>query len=134
MWFLFKPKQDGTGWEWVKKSILVPIHSTPTRNREFHKNSKINSKNSKNHYGFFSSQNGTGKAENERKKNIIVPIHSNTTRNREFQKIAKKFKRLKNSIMASFEGKTRRDRLRMREKKNCSCQFQANPKYRILKI
>ena len=87
----------------------------------------------KNHYGFFSSQNGTGKAENERKKNIIVPIHSNTTRNREFQKIAKKFKRLKNIIMASFEGKTRRDRLRMREKKNCSCEFQANPKYRILK-
>ena len=87
----------------------------------------------KNHYGFFSSHNGTGKAEIERKKNIIVTIHSNTTRNREFQKIAKKLKKLRNIFMASFQAKTGWDRLRMGEKKNRSHQFLGNPKYRIPK-
>ena len=53
---------------WEKK-ILVLIHSNPTRNRELQKNSKKIQKIKKHHYGFFSSQNGTGQAENERKKN-----------------------------------------------------------------
>ena len=34
-----------------------------------------------------------------------VPFRSYPTRNREFQKIAKKFKKLKNTIMASFQAK-----------------------------
>ena len=74
----------------------------------------------KNHYGFFSSQNGTGKTENETKKNILVPIHSNTTRNREFQKITKNCKKLKNIVMALFEPGMGSDRLRLREKRKLS--------------
>ena len=70
-------------------------------------NSKKIPKTKKNHYGFFSSQNGMGQAENERRKKIIVPIHSNPTRNREFQQNSKKKgKKLKNIIMASFQAKT----------------------------
>ena len=65
----FQPK---TGWErlrmWEKKNLVL-IHSNPTRNREFQKNSKKIEKIKKHQYSFFSSQNGTGEAENERKEN-----------------------------------------------------------------
>ena len=47
----------------------------------------------KHHYGFFSSQNGTGDAVNVRKK-IHVLIHSHSTRNMEFQKNSKKIKKI----------------------------------------
>ena len=43
-----------------KKKVIVPIHSNPTRNREFQKNSKEMQNIKKHHYGFISSQNGTG--------------------------------------------------------------------------
>ena len=49
-----------------KNKIIVPIYSNSTWNREFPKNSwKIK----KHYYDFFSSQNGTGEAENVRKRN-----------------------------------------------------------------
>ena len=57
-----------------EKKILILNHSYRTRKREFQKNSKKIKKIKKHHYGFFSSQNRTGQAENERKK--IVPISS----------------------------------------------------------
>ena len=53
---------------WEKK-ILVLIHSNPTRNREFQKNSKKIQKLKNHHYDFFPSQNGMKKAKDERKKN-----------------------------------------------------------------
>ena len=114
----FKPKWYGTGWEWYKKNVIIPIHSNSTRNKEFQKNIKKSQKILKNHYGHFSRQNVMGQAENEIKK-IIVPIHSNLTRNSEFQKNCKKYqkKKKKNITMASFQAKMRQDRLRMREKK-----------------
>ena len=77
----------------VRKKILVLIHSNPTQNREFRKNSKKIQKIKKHHYGFFSSQNGTGDAVNVRKK-IHVLIHSHSTRNMEFQKNSKKIKKI----------------------------------------
>ena len=63
--------QAKTGWERLRmrgKKIIVSIHSNPTRNREFQKNSK---KIKKHHYGFFSKQNGMREAENVRKKNSL---------------------------------------------------------------
>ena len=51
-----------------RKKIIVPIHSIPTANRDFQKNSKKIQKIKKHQYGFFSTQNGTGEAENVRKK------------------------------------------------------------------
>ena len=61
-----------------EKKILVLIHSNPTRNRELQKNSKKIQKIKKHHYGFFSSQNRTGQAENERKKNCSYQFLANS--------------------------------------------------------
>ena len=69
LWILFKPKQEGQAKNEREKNILVPIHSNPTRNREFQKNSKKIQKIKKHHYGFFPTQNRMGEAENMRKKN-----------------------------------------------------------------
>ena len=46
--------------DFKKKKVIVPIHSNPTRNREFQKNGKEMQNIKKHHYGFISSQNGTG--------------------------------------------------------------------------
>ena len=68
---LFQPR---TGWDRLRlrekkrKKIIVPIHSIPTANRDFQKNSKKIQKIKKHQYGFFSTQNGTEEAENVRKK------------------------------------------------------------------
>ena len=117
-----------------KKKIIVSIHSILTRNRDFQKNSKKIQKIKKHYYGFFSSQNRTGEDENVRKKKLSFWSVQNSPGIGNSKKIAKKFKKFKNINMASFKAKTGREMLRMWEKKNCSCQFQANPKYRILKI
>ena len=53
-----------------KKKIIVPISSYQTRNREFQKNSRKIQKNKKHNYDFFSSQNGLGEAEKERKNKL----------------------------------------------------------------
>ena len=46
-----------------KKKIIIPIHSNPTRNREFQQNRKKKMKKiRKHHYAFISSQNWTGQA------------------------------------------------------------------------
>ena len=69
--------QDKMGRDWLRKRekiIIVPISSYRPRNREFQKNSNKIQKIKKHHYGFFSGQNRTGQAENERKK--TVPISS----------------------------------------------------------
>ena len=63
--------QAKIGWEGLEREkikIIVPISSCPTQNREFQKNSKKIKKIKKYHYGFFSSQNGTGLVEKEKKK------------------------------------------------------------------
>ena len=52
-----------------EKKIIVPISSYPTQNREFQKTSKKIQKIKKHHYDFFSSQNGSGLAEKEKKEN-----------------------------------------------------------------
>ena len=70
------------------------------------------------HHSFFSSQNRLGKAEKERKEKKLLrciptrPVVENTI------KIAKKFKKLKNTIMASFQAKIGWERPRKRETKN----------------
>ena len=61
-------------------------------------------------------KNWLGMAEKERKEKKIVSMSFYPTRNREFQKKSKKFKKLKNTIMASFKAKIRWERLRKCEK------------------
>ena len=59
---------------------------------------------------------------------IIVPIISFPIRYKKFQKIAKKFKKLKNTIRVSLQGKTSWPRPGKRENKNYrSNQFQHDP-------
>ena len=119
LWLYFNPERDGTGWDWEKKkkAIIILIHSIPTRNRDFQKISKKIQKIKKHQYGFFSSQNGTGEAENMRKKKFSfwsIPTRHGVGNSR---KIAKKLKKLKNINMASFQAKTGWGRLKMWEKK-----------------
>ena len=67
----FISSQNGTGQlenDTKNQKVIVSIHSTPTRNREFQK--KIQ-KIQKHHHSFISGQNGTGQAENGRKKNYL---------------------------------------------------------------
>ena len=113
-----------------KKKVIVLIHSNPTRNREFQKNSKDMQKIRKHHCGFISSQNGMRQVESDTKKKKLsfrfIPTRSRIGNS---QKIAKKRKNLKNIIMASFQVKMVWDRLRMVQKK-CyrSNPFQPDPK------
>ena len=51
---------------------------------------------------------------------IIVPFRSYLTRYRKFQKKGKKFKKLKNTIMASFQTKIGWKWMRNRENENFS--------------
>ena len=63
--------QAKIGWEWSKKrenKKIVPMSSSPTRDREFQKNSIKIQKIKKHHYDFFSSENKLGNAEKEWKK------------------------------------------------------------------
>ena len=108
------PKRVGRGRERMKKEVVVPISSYPTRNRELKKNRKKIKKIKKHHYDFISSQNGSGEAEKERKKKLSIRSVPTQPGIENSKTIAKK---LKNIIMASFQAKTGWDRLRMREKK-----------------
>ena len=53
----------------------------------------------------------------KRKKKKIVPMSSFPTRNRKFQKIAKQFKKLKTTILATFQANISWERPRKKEKK-----------------
>ena len=59
-----------------------------------------------------------GKGRERVKIKITVPINSYSTRNTEFQKNSRKLKKLKNTIMASFQAKIDWRRQRKRENKN----------------
>ena len=81
------------------------------------------------HCGFISSQNRMGQVESDTKEKnlsfLFIPSWSEIWNSK---KLAKKCKNLKDIIMASFQAKTVRDRLRMREKKNyCFDPFQPDP-------
>ena len=101
--------------------------SYPTGNSKFQKNSKKIQKITKLHHSFFSSQNRLGKAEKGKKK--IVSMCAYPTRNRKLKKkIVKKFKKLQNTIIASFQAKIGWERPRKGEnKKNRSDVCQPDP-------
>ena len=91
------------------------MSSYQTRNRKFKKNSKKIQKFKKHHYVFSSSQNKLGKDEKERKlkkkkksfqRVPTGPVIENS------KKIVKIFKKLENTIMASFRAKICWGRLR----------------------
>ena len=112
-----------------KKKVIVPIHFNPIRNWEFQKNSKKIQKIKEYHYGFFSSQNGIGPAESDTKKKKKLSFESIPTRLGigNDKKIAKKCKKLKKIILASFQAKTGRDKLRVIPKKKVIVLIHSNP-------
>ena len=67
LWLLFKQKLVGKGREREKIQISVSFRSNPMRNIKFQTNSKKIQKIVKYYYGFISSQNKGGNAENGRK-------------------------------------------------------------------
>ena len=115
-----KPKLGGKGRGREKIKIIVPFRSKSMRNRKFQKNSKKIQKIKKYHYGVISSQKRLEKAQREKIK-IIVSFRSvPTQRLRKIKnKIAKKFKKLKDTVMASFQAKIGWRRPRKRKNENC---------------
>ena len=91
------------------------MNSYPTRNRKFKRNSKKIQKIRKHHHSFFSSQNNLGKAEKGRK--LKLSFLSVPTR-RVIENSKKISKKLKNTIMASFQAKIGWKRPKKRENKN----------------
>ena len=68
----FQAKMEWDRLRVIQKKLILRIHSNPTRNRKFQKNNKEMQEIKKQHYGFISSQNGTGQAEKDtRKKNLL---------------------------------------------------------------
>ena len=92
-----------------KKKLLFRFIPTRSRIGNCQKIAK-KCKNLKKHdYGFISSQNGTGQAENHTKKKMLSFQSIQTQHGKgNSRKIAKKFKKLKKKkiIMASFQAKT----------------------------
>ena len=82
-----------------EKKILILNHSYRTRKREFQKNSK---KNKKRHCGFFSNQNRTGHAENERKKVFSFQSIPTQPGIGNSKKIAKKIQKIKKHHYGTF--------------------------------
>ena len=99
----------------------------PTENRKFQKNSKKIQKFRKNHHSFVSIQNRLGKATKERKGKKSFRWVSKRPEIENVEKTAKKFKKLENTIVASFRARIGWKRPRMREKKNCSDGFLPDP-------
>ena len=116
--FLAKTVRDRLRMIQKKKNVIVPIHSNPTRKREFQKNSKKiqEIKKKKSLWPLFKpKRDGTG-WEWEKKKLSFRSIPTKTGIGNS-KKRAKNFKKLKNIVMASFQAKLGRDRLIKKKKK-----------------
>ena len=79
---------------------------------------KIPKKFKKYNYGIISSQNRLEKAEKERKLKLSFRFVPSRRARENSKKIAKKYKKLKNTITASFQAKIGQKMLRKRENKN----------------
>ena len=79
---------------------------------------KIPKKFKKYNYGIISSQNRLEKAEKERKLKLSLRFVPSRRARENSKKIAKKYKKLKNTITASFQAKIGQKMLRKRENKN----------------
>ena len=109
----------------------VPFRSYTTRNTKLQKNRIKIQKIKQYLYGFISRQNRLEKAEKEKKYKLS--FHSFPTRRviENSKKIAKKFKKLNNTIMASFQAKIGWKR-REREKIKIVIPFRSVPTLRVI--
>ena len=105
LWVHFKPKSDGKCQERENTKSIVLFCSYPKRNRKIQKNNKKIRKTKKYHYGFISSENRLEKDEKERKLKLSLRFVPARLVIENSKKIAKKFKKLKNTTMASYQAK-----------------------------
>ena len=103
--------QAKIGWKTQRKREnknchSVPFRSYPTRNRKFQKNKKKIQKIKKYRNGFISSQNWFENAEKERIYRVSFRFIPTRRVIENSKKIAKIFKKLKNTVMYSFQAKT----------------------------
>ena len=84
---------------------IVRFCSYTTRNRKFQKNNKKIRKAKKYHYGFISSENRSEKDEKDRIEKLSLRFVPARRVIENSKKTVKKFKKLKNTIMASFQAK-----------------------------
>ena len=94
------------------------FHSNLTRNRKFQKIGKILKNIKKYHCGFISSQNTLKKAEKDGKQKLSLCFVPTRRVKENSKKIEKKFRKFKNTVVASFQAVTGWNRLRTRENKN----------------
>ena len=109
------------GWKWPRKSENKNSSSAPFLPNAKQKISKKQQKNlkiKKYHYGFITSQKQVGKGGERDKIKIIVTFRFYPTRNLKFKKNINKFKKLKYTIIATFQDKIGWKRPRKRESKN----------------
>ena len=107
--------------------IIFPIRACPTYKWKFQKYSNKIRKSNKYPYGFISRQNRLEKAAKEWKEKLSFRFVLTRRVIENSKKIAKKFKKLKKTIMASFQSKIHR-RPRKRENENyCSNPFLHDP-------
>ena len=112
--------QDKIGWkcrETEKIKIIGPFRSHTTRNRKFQKNSKKFQKIKKIPLQLNFEPKQVGKGCEREKIKIKVPFLHDTEQKIP-KNIAKKFKKLKNTFMASFQVKIGCKRPRRSENKN----------------
>ena len=112
------PKRVGRGRERMKKEVVVPISSYPTRNRELKKNRKKIKKIKKHYYDFISSQNGSGEAEKERKKKLSIRSVPTQPGIENSNKIAKKLKKIKKHHYGFFSSQNWTGLTEKEKKKN----------------
>ena len=101
-----------------KNCRFVLFRSYPTRNRKFQKNNKKIQKIKKYRYEFFSSQNRFVKDEKGRKQKLSFRFFPTRGVIENSKKIVKKLKKLKNTIMYSFQAKIGWKKMRKGENKN----------------
>ena len=106
----------------MKRKITVLTISYPTRNREFKKSGKKVQNTKKHHYGHFfhvrTVSERVRKGENNNYRSDHFQPEPLKGIQKKKKKKSKKTHKLKNSIMASFQGKPGWERPRERENKN----------------
>ena len=112
--------QDKIGWKAQRKREnkncrFVLFRSYPTRNRKFKKIAKKFKKLKKYHYCLISNQNRLEEAEKEWKEKLLFRFVPARCVIENSKKIVKKFKKLKNTIMNSFQTKIGWKKMRKRE-------------------
>ena len=115
LWLHFKPKWGGKRREREKIKTIVLFRSNLTQNREFQKNRKKFKKYS---CRFIESQNRLEKAEKDRKQKLSLRFVPTQRLIENSKKIEKKFRKFRNTIVASFEAIIGWNRPRNRENKN----------------